>query len=79
MWPAIKNIIEFMDEIVDVLIDGSFQKITSRADFVLSYGNAHLPDGLKIVYAMVALLAEGMYDVIVPAPNRDLDEKISDH
>ena len=36
MWLAIKNIIESMAEIYDVMKDGSFQKITPRAVFVLS-------------------------------------------
>ena len=44
--PAIKNIMESVGEIIDVLRDGSYQRITT--------------DGLKFVYAMVALLAEGM-------------------
>ena len=43
--------------------------------FVLSPGNAHLPDELKFVYAMIALLSEGKYDVIIPAPNRELEAK----
>ena len=38
--------------------------------FALSQGYAHLPDGLKFVYAMVALLSEGKYDVIISARNR---------
>ena len=36
----------------------------SKPVFVLSTGYAHLPDGLKLVYAMIALLSEGKYDVI---------------
>ena len=39
--------------------------------FALSPGYAHLPDGLKFVYAMVALLSEGKYDVMISAPNRE--------
>ena len=41
-----------------------------RVVFALSPGYAHLPDGLKFVYAIVALLSEGNYDVIISAPNR---------
>ena len=41
--------------------------------FALSSGYAHLPDGLKFVYAMVALLSEGKYDVIISAPNRGIE------
>ena len=37
--------------------------------FTLSPGYAHLPDGLMLLYAMVALLSERKYDVIISAPN----------
>ena len=43
--------------------------------FALSPGYAHLPDGLKIVYAMVALFSEWKYDVIMSAPNRGIEMK----
>ena len=39
----------------------------------LSPGYAHLPHGLKFVYAMVALLSEEKYDVITSAPNRGIE------
>ena len=35
--------------------------------------NAGLPDGLKFVYAIVALLSEGRYDVIISAQNREIE------
>ena len=73
VWPAIKNILESMGEIVDALKEGAFTKITPRAVFALSPGYAHLPDGLKFVYAMVALLSEGKYDAIISAPNRGIE------
>ena len=38
--------------------------------FALSPEYAHLPDGLKFAYAMVALLSEGKYDVIISAAIR---------
>ena len=69
VWPAIKDIIESMGEAVDTLKEGVFRKITPRAVFELSPGYAHLSDGLKFVYAMVALLSEGKYDVIISAAN----------
>ena len=69
VWPAIKDILESMGEVVDTLEEGAFTEITPRAVFALSPGYAHLPDGLKFVYAMVALLSEGKYDVIISAPN----------
>ena len=73
VWLAIKDILESMGEGVDTLKEGAFTKIKSRAVFALSPGYAHLPDGLKFVYAMVALLSEGIYDVIISAPNRGIE------
>ena len=72
VWPAIKDILESMGEVEDTLKEGAFTKITPRAVFALSTGYAHLPDGLKFVYAIVALLSEGKYDVIISAPNREI-------
>ena len=63
VWPAIE----------DTLKEGAFTKITPRAVFAMSPGYAHLPDGLKFVYAIVALLSEGKYDVIISAPNREIE------
>ena len=68
VWPAIKDILESMGEVVDATKEGSFNKVTLRVVFALSPGYAHLPDGLKFVYAIVALLSEGKYDMI-SAPN----------
>ena len=73
VWPAIKDILESMGEVVDTLKEGAFTKITPRAVFALSPGYAHLPDGLNFVYEMVALLSEGKYDVIISAPNRGIE------
>ena len=70
VWPAIKDILDSMSEVVDAMKEGSFTKTTPRVVFALSPGNAYLPDGLKFVYAIVALLLEGKYDVIISAPNR---------
>ena len=70
VWPAIKDILESMGEVVDATKEGSFNKVALRVVFALSPGYAHLPDGLKFVYAIVALLSEGKYDVIISAPNR---------
>ena len=73
VWPAIKDILESMGEVADTLKEGAFTKITPRAVFALFPGYAHLPDGLKFVYAMVALLSEGKYYVIISAPNRGIE------
>ena len=73
VWPAIKDILKSMGEVVDNLKEGAFTKITPRVVFALSPGYAHLPDGLKFVYAILALLLEGKYDVIISAPNRGIE------
>ena len=70
VWPAIKDILESMGEGLGTLKEGAFTKITPRAVFALSPGYAHLPDGLKFVYAIVALLSEGKNDMIISAQNR---------
>ena len=73
VWPAIKDILESMGEVVDATKEGSFNKVTLRVVFALSPGYAHLPDGLKFVYAIVALLSEKKYDVIISAPTRMIE------
>ena len=69
VWPAIKDILESMGEVVEATKEGSFTKVTPRIVLALSPGYAHLPDGLKFVYAIVTLLSERKYDVIISAPN----------
>ena len=73
VWPAIKDILESMGEVVDAMKEGSFTKSTPKVAFALSPGYAYLPDGLKFVYAIVALLSEGKYDEIISAPNRMIE------
>ena len=73
VWPAIKDILESVGDVVDTLKEGSFSKMTPRALFALSPGYARLPDGLKFVYAICALLSEGKFDVIISAPNREIE------
>ena len=70
VWPAIKDILQSMGEVVDATKEGSFTKATPRVVFALSPVYACLPDGLKFVNAIVTLLSEGKYDVIISAPNR---------
>ena len=64
VWPAIKDILESMGLVVDATKEGSFNKVTLRVVFALSPGYAHLPDGLKFVYAIVAFIS---------APNRMIE------
>ena len=73
VWPAIKDILESMGEVVDATKEGSFTKVTPRVVFALSPGYAYLPDGLKFAYAIVTLLSQGKYDVIISAPNRMIE------
>ena len=73
VWPAIKDILESMGEVVDATKEGSFTKVTPRVVFALSPGYAYLPDGLKFVYAIVTLLSERKCDVIISAPNRMIE------
>ena len=62
-----------MGEVVDTLKEGAFTKKAPKAVFALFPGYAHLTDGLKFVYAMVALLSEGKSDVTISAPNREIE------
>ena len=73
VWPAKKDIIGSMAEVVDTLKEGAFPKITPRAVFALSPGYAHLPDALNFVYATVELLSEGKYEVIISVPNCEIE------
>ena len=73
VWPAIKDNLESMGEVVDAMKEGSFTKTTPRVVFALSPGYAFLPDGLKFVYAIVALISEGKYDVLISAPIRMIE------
>ena len=73
VWPATKDILESMGEVVDTLKEGAFTKIRHRAVIALSPGFARLLVGLKFVYAIVALLSERKYDVIKSAPNREIE------
>ena len=49
VWPAIKDILDSMGDIIDTLKESAFPKISPKAGFALSPGYAHLPDGPKFV------------------------------
>ena len=72
VWPAIKEVPESMGGPVE---RRQVPEVTPKPVFVLSPGYAHLPDGLKIVSAMIALLSEGKYDVIITAPNCEVEAR----
>ena len=44
--------------------------------FILFTGYASLSEPLQFVYAMVALLAERLLDVVIPAPKRQVDRNM---
>ena len=58
-----------------MLKEGAFPKITPKSIFALSAGYAHPSDELKFVNAMVALLSDGNYDMIISAPNREVEAR----
>ena len=47
VWPAIKDILESMSEVMDTLKEGAFPKITPRAVFALSPGYARYPEQMR--------------------------------
>ena len=51
------------------------EKKTPTSVFVLSLVYAQLPDGLKFVYAKIALLSERKSDVIILFPNHELEAR----
>ena len=53
-----------------------FPRQLVKVVFVLSPGYASLPEPLQVVYAMVVLLTEGRFDVMIPAPNRQKDPNL---
>ena len=50
-----------------------FTQNVVKVVFVLSPGYAALPEPLQFVYTMVTTIAEGRFNVIIPAPNRIVD------
>ena len=50
-----------------------FTQNVVKVVFVLSPGYAALPEPLQFVYTMVTTIAEGRFNVIIPAPNRVVD------
>ena len=75
VWLAITDILESMGEVMVVLEESGFQNKTPKPVFVLSAGYAHLPGGLKFVYAKKALLFEGKIDVFIPVTNPKVEAR----
>ena len=66
---AIMTLLSAMTE-VEASVQRHFTKNVVKVIFVFSPGYAGLPEPLQFVYTMVTTLAEGRFNVIIPAPNR---------
>ena len=69
---AIMTLFSAMAE-VETAAKHRFTQNVVKVVFVLSPGYAALPKPLQFVYTMVTTIAEGRFNVIIPAPNRMVD------
>ena len=69
---AIKTLLCTMME-AEKSIQRCFAMKLVKVVFILFPGNALLPEPLQFLYAMVILLAEGRFDVVIPTPKRQVD------
>ena len=69
---AIMTLLSAMAE-VEAAAKQRFTHNVVKVVFVLSPGYAALPEPLQFVYTMVTTIAEGRFNVIIPAPNRVVD------
>ena len=69
---AIMTLLSSMAE-VETAAKQRFTQNVVKVVFVLSPGYAALPEPLQFVYKMVTTIAEGIFNVIIPAPNRLVD------
>ena len=69
---AIMTLLSAMAE-VETAAKQRFTQNVVKVVFVLSPGYAALPEHLQFVYTMVTTIAEGRFNVIIPAPNRVVD------
>ena len=69
---AIMTLLSAMAEL-ESSVQRHFTKNVVKVIYVLSPGNAILPEPLQFVYMMVTMIAEGQFSVIIPAPNRTAD------
>ena len=69
---AIMTLLSAMAE-VETAAKQHFTQNVVKVVFVLSPGYAALPELLQFVYTMVTMIAEGRFNVIIPAPNRVVD------
>ena len=69
---AIMTLLSAMVE-VEAAAKQRFTQNVVKVVFVLSPGYAALPEPLQFVYTMVTTIAEGRFNVKIPAPNRMVD------
>ena len=69
---AIMTLLTAMVE-VEATAKQRFTQNVVKVVFVLSPGYAALPEPLLFVYTIVTTIAEGRFNVIIPAPNRMVD------
>ena len=69
---AIMTLLSAMAE-VEAAARQRFTMNVVKVIFVLSPGYAALPEPLQLVHTMVTTIAEGRFNVIIPAPNRVVD------
>ena len=69
---AIMTLLSVMVE-AERSIRQSFARQLVKRIFVMSPGYALLREPLQFMYAMVIMLAEGLFDMMIPAPNRQKD------
>ena len=69
---AIMTLLSAMAE-VEAAAKQRFTHNVVKVVFVLSPRYAALPEPLQFVYTMVTTIAEGRFNVIIPAPNRVVD------
>ena len=69
---AIMTLLSAMAE-VEAAASQRFTQNVVKVVFVLSPGYAALSEPLQFVYTMVTTIAEGRFNVIIPAPNRVVD------
>ena len=74
MGEAIMALLSAMTE-VQTSVQRHFTRNVVKIIFVLSPGYAILPEPLQFVYTMITTIAEGQFNVIIPAPNRIVDPK----
>ena len=75
VWEAIMTLLSAMLE-AEKSIRQCFARQLVKVIFAQSPGYASLSEPLQFVYALDVLLAERQFDVMIPAPNRQVDPNL---